>query len=407
MDRGDVERLFHLLVAEEVLKEDLQVNKAGYTSAYVKVGKRAAYIGGKDRLGYPVNVFLGLPKEGYKIPVPGKKGAKGKKPRENIVQKLKLGPPKGKPIATGRQAFIGAQDSDDDDDNDEAVDEDEVRITNIIQKRINAVQKQKASTSRRHAKLRESEEEDGEWLDDGADDEDGGPDGGWRNEDDDNEFVVPDGEGEDTVDSSSDSDDAERGDEDNDSDIEMIPTKQKQEEWQAATQSVKAITRGVKDPTAELYEELKACVERVSPYMYDANAHQVLTAKQVSAEHDVAIPEGFEEILQMCAAICPTVSFENTQLLLVDDVEWVAYRLRKAFWRSRTSTRISTTLSAFSSRRSAASTSAEWTASSSMQQLLLAVQTRPRLLRRRRWRTLARRLRQRRNLPLLAPRRGR
>lgn len=253
MDRGDVERLFQLLNAEEILAETLQVNKAGYTSAYVKIGRRADYLGGKDRLGRPVEVMLGMAKAGFKIPKKGQDVAgKAPKKKPSAMQQSRLEPPKGQPIATGKQHFVNASDSED---------EDEVRITGIIDKRTKAVQQKKQSSSKRDARLREDDDEEGEWLDEGADDEDGGPDGGWRNEDDDDDFVVADGEGEETVDSSDDSGD-ERVDS-SDSDVELLPPAAKKEQWKAATQTVKTLTQG-RDPTTELYEELKQCVERVS-----------------------------------------------------------------------------------------------------------------------------------------------
>ena len=255
MDRGDVERLFHVLVAEEILKEDLQVNKAGYTSAYIKVGRRADMLGKRDRHGDVVKIVLGLATDRKKIPTAADLAAgKGKKPKENVIQKLRLGPVKGKPIRVGKQQFVDEPLTDED--------EDEIRITRAVQNHITAkAGKQKASTSKRDASKRDAKlhdsEDDGEWLDDGADDEDGGPDGGWRNEIDDDEFVVPDGQAEETAGSSSDSD----NDDGADSDCELVSSKESKETWTAATQTVKA-KRG-NDPTAELYEELKACVERV------------------------------------------------------------------------------------------------------------------------------------------------
>jgi bloom syndrome protein len=41
MDRGDAERLFHLLVAKKALQEYAEVNKMGFASTYIKVGDRS------------------------------------------------------------------------------------------------------------------------------------------------------------------------------------------------------------------------------------------------------------------------------------------------------------------------------------------------------------------------------
>ena len=259
MDRGDVERLFHILVAEEILREDLQVNKAGYTSAYVRVGRRADLLGKTDRYGEQVEIVLGMAADGKKIPTAAKIAAgKGRKPRETAMQKFQLLPTQGKPFRMGKQQFIDNVGSDED--------EDEVRITKIIQNHISkTTMKGKASTSKRGGKVQDSEDDEGESVD-GPNDEDGGPDGGWTNENDDDEFVVPDGEGEETAASSSNSE----NDEGDDSDCELVSSEKSKETWKAATQTVKAMSRG-NDPTAALYEELKACVERVS----SSPAHQM------------------------------------------------------------------------------------------------------------------------------------
>ncbi|KAK9450719.1 uncharacterized protein V1518DRAFT_380655 [Limtongia smithiae] len=54
LDRGDVERIFHHLVTEDVLKETSTVNGAGYANSYLKIGGQAnAFLSGYKRLSMP------------------------------------------------------------------------------------------------------------------------------------------------------------------------------------------------------------------------------------------------------------------------------------------------------------------------------------------------------------------
>lgn len=237
MDRLDIERLFHTVVSESILKENLIVNKAGFTSAYVQLGQAVRDL---DR---GRKVVMGMVVPGQRMPPTsrtgaGAAGAAGAPAKKRLTLPLNgRGVSNAKALVLGKQRFLDEES------------EEEIQITKVVTKKkrttTRSTQSRRVQAEKVQQHQQQEESDDGEYVasdeevSDDAEDED-------ANDPTLNGFVV-------------DSDDEEEGEEEIDSDVEVVPNAV----WQSVATQKRPNENGP-DAVEQLYLELQDCVSQVS-----------------------------------------------------------------------------------------------------------------------------------------------
>ena len=236
MDRLDIERLFHTVVSESILKENLIVNKAGFTSAYVQLGQAVRDL---DR---GRKIVMGMVIPGQRMPPTSRTGAGAAGAAGAPAKKRLTLPHNGSGVSNAKALVLGKQRFLDEES------EEEIQITKVVTKKKRTTTRSTQSRRVQAEKMQhhqQEESDDGEYV---ASDEDVSDDA----EDEDandptlNGFVV-------------DSDDEEDEEEEIDSDVEVVPNAV----WKSVATQKQPNEHG-QDAVEQLYSELQDCVSQVS-----------------------------------------------------------------------------------------------------------------------------------------------